>query len=388
MRDWILSGIPFIIGILINLNLLHLPSIYAESTGILDHNVYLGLTEMMYNRLYNNHQPISEYDYSSEQGMLKIITHLHERVYLYNRISHENRLPLLRLSSGQEIIQFYRTNERIRTDIYRQQELVDSTNNFWYFGCLRGRSICGWVFGDYIAFMEEPVITTHFGLEEYSFPEYLNHLAVLNPYEDLTHYDKIKNLLYMIDRLEDYNNLNIQKFTRELVQEEMFFYNQIWRIYKYLNSHWEYVNDPNGMESYQPAEETFTNMHGDCDDYAILVCAMVSSIGGVTRIVGSFAQAGGHAYPEVYAGNDRQAMNLLANIKNVFHILPSNSSELEYFRDTDTNECWISFDRGDYPGKINPYTRLSSLDTRKQIVLYKDNQVIQRSTITSNSNGE
>ena len=41
---------------------------------------------------------------------------------------------------------------------------------------------------------------------------------------------------------------------------------------------------------------------GDCDDFAILLGALVESVGASSRIVFAYGPGGGHAYTEVYLG--------------------------------------------------------------------------------------
>lgn len=75
---------------------------------------------------------------------------------------------------------------------------------------------------------------------------------------------------------------------------------QVARIWKHVRLEWQYVNDPRGADYYARASETIANdFAGDCDDFAILVSAMVEAVGGRTRVVIMDGPAGGHAYPEV-----------------------------------------------------------------------------------------
>ena len=64
---------------------------------------------------------------------------------------------------------------------------------------------------------------------------------------------------------------------------------------------WKYVNDPRGVEFFSSASNTIlnTNLTGDCDDFAILMYSLLTSIGGQARI--SFAQNKymGHAFTEL-----------------------------------------------------------------------------------------
>lgn len=75
---------------------------------------------------------------------------------------------------------------------------------------------------------------------------------------------------------------------------------QVARIWKHVRIAWRYVNDPQGTEYFSRASETITNgFAGDCDDFAILLSAMIGAIGGRTRVVLMDGPGGGHAYTEV-----------------------------------------------------------------------------------------
>lgn len=75
---------------------------------------------------------------------------------------------------------------------------------------------------------------------------------------------------------------------------------QVARIWSHAREEWRYVNDPRGGEYFARASETIENGYvGDCDDFAILLTAMITSIGGDARIVMMDGEQGGHAYAEV-----------------------------------------------------------------------------------------
>ena len=92
---------------------------------------------------------------------------------------------------------------------------------------------------------------------------------------------------------------------------------QISSIYSYLKNGadskngWSYVADTRGIDNFRYANETLEIGKetecvgaGDCDDFAILMSALIESIGGTTRIIlARNNTTGGHAYTEVYLGN-------------------------------------------------------------------------------------
>lgn len=92
---------------------------------------------------------------------------------------------------------------------------------------------------------------------------------------------------------------------------------QIGSIYHYLKNGenpikgWSYIRDPRGTDYFNYANASLRIGKaagcagaGDCDDFAILMAALVESIGGTTRIIlANNNTTGGHAYAEVYLGN-------------------------------------------------------------------------------------
>jgi hypothetical protein len=76
---------------------------------------------------------------------------------------------------------------------------------------------------------------------------------------------------------------------------------QVARIWSHVRGRWRYVNDPSGDEFFAKASDTIARnaFAGDCDDFAIVLAAMVEAIGGRARIVMLDGEEGGHAYAEV-----------------------------------------------------------------------------------------
>lgn len=104
---------------------------------------------------------------------------------------------------------------------------------------------------------------------------------------------------------------------------------QICYIYKYVRDNWEYVSDPRGLDYISSANNTIMLAEkisasqnrsvagaGDCDDYAVLIAALIEAIGGTTRVVLAYGGGQGHAYAEVYLGDvesntTKAALNML-----------------------------------------------------------------------------
>ena len=139
---------------------------------------------------------------------------------------------------------------------------------------------------------------------------------------------------------------------------------QVSAIYNYLKNGgssrkgWSYVPDPRGVNNFFYANETLslgekTNCAGagDCGDFAILMSALVESIGGTTRII--LAQnnsTGGHAYTEAYLGrlnsSNSQVNNIVNWVKQEF-----GTDKIYTHVDTDTKDVWLNLDwSADHPG--------------------------------------
>lgn len=74
---------------------------------------------------------------------------------------------------------------------------------------------------------------------------------------------------------------------------------QVAKLWTHIRGRWRYVNDPRGGEYFAAASETIENGYaGDCDDFAIVLIAMITSIGGDARLVMMDGPNGGHAYAE------------------------------------------------------------------------------------------
>ena len=124
---------------------------------------------------------------------------------------------------------------------------------------------------------------------------------------------------------------------------------------------WTYVQDPRGIDYYAYASQTLENGQkknvsgiGDCDDFAILMAALVESIGGTTRIILAYNRSVGHAYTEVYLGCVNQSGD---RVEDVVEALKERYGIGRIFThlDTTTGEVWLNLDWGaDQAGLYHP----------------------------------
>jgi tetratricopeptide (TPR) repeat protein len=143
---------------------------------------------------------------------------------------------------------------------------------------------------------------------------------------------------------------------------------QICSIYDYLKNGdwpikgWSYARDPRGVNYFNYANESLwignkngCTGAGDCDDFAILISALVESIGGTTRIILAHNNSTGvHAYTEVYLGQlnsqDRQVTDIIYWLKQKY-----NTDNIFVHIDTNTKDVWLNLDWGpDDKGNEHP----------------------------------
>lgn len=143
---------------------------------------------------------------------------------------------------------------------------------------------------------------------------------------------------------------------------------QISSIYGYLKGGageirgWSYVPDPRGVDYFMYANETLSIGEdagcagaGDCDDFAILMAALVESVGGTTRIILAHnSSTGGHAYAEVYLGRinatDSQVEQIIDWLRQKYE-----TDRIYTHIDTDTKDVWLNLDWGaDGTGNAHP----------------------------------
>jgi hypothetical protein len=143
---------------------------------------------------------------------------------------------------------------------------------------------------------------------------------------------------------------------------------QIASIYGYLKNGdserkgWGYVRDPRGIDYLRYANASLKLGDrancvggGDCDDFAILMSALIESVGGTTRIIlARNENTGGHAYTEVYLGSLSEQNNLVGDI--IAWLQQKHGTDRIYTHiDTNTKDVWLNLDWGpDEKGNTHP----------------------------------
>lgn len=120
----------------------------------------------------------------------------------------------------------------------------------------------------------------------------------------------------------DYSNSLVRNTTVSIAGQNSGTYNlgQICDIFDYCYRNWHYVNDPVTNEIVEYASNTIQNgLNGDCDDFAVLICSMILSIGGEARINFAYGPSGGHAFTEVNIGQTDVQEYISKRYKEVYN---------------------------------------------------------------------
>lgn len=125
---------------------------------------------------------------------------------------------------------------------------------------------------------------------------------------------------------------------------------QVCDIWESVAADWTYVEDPRGSEYLSPPDRTIAlGLKGDCDDYAILMAALIGSVGGHPRIVYVKNGTTGHAYPEVFIGTTpEECERAAAYIKKRYTVVDAGC---HITTGTTGSQYWLNLDRGSrHPG--------------------------------------
>ncbi|MGV8174452.1 MAG: PKD domain-containing protein [Methanothrix sp.] len=136
---------------------------------------------------------------------------------------------------------------------------------------------------------------------------------------------------------------------------------QICAIYDYLvdKRNWSYVSDWTGLENFQYSNYTLKKGKdvghlgiGDCDDFAILLGALIESVGASPRIVFAYGPNGGHAYAQVYLGKAEDSGDRVNRtmrwLRNKYHV-----EDIICHRDLSNGDVWLNLDWWKEPGGAN-----------------------------------
>jgi hypothetical protein len=130
---------------------------------------------------------------------------------------------------------------------------------------------------------------------------------------------------------------------------------QVCDIWEYCYKTWIYINDPNGADYFSPASNTIKiGLKGDCDDYAILIAALVQAIGGTSRVVTASDEQGNnpHSYAEVYLGTSQDSAQKATDYICKRYSCGKNAIWTHHETDSSgVSQYWLNLDWwANYPG--------------------------------------
>lgn len=167
-------------------------------------------------------------------------------------------------------------------------------------------------------------------------------------YRPFTHADRLRSLIVGNDPAvrKEAVRMATANFTHVQVGADEFTLVQSLSIFKEVHSKWKYVSDVKGAEYFAPPAESLELMAGDCDDHAVLMAALIKSIGGQVRLV----RTEGHVYPELRIGDDVKMERAAHLIRKVLFAKEVGDAPLYHHTDAD-GVHWINIDyTRNYPG--------------------------------------
>lgn len=197
--------------------------------------------------------------------------------------------------------------------------------------------------------IEDTNITYHNGTEAFTY-------TVSMSEEGTSKYNKIKStpddikedITKKINKLNDPVRKKGSILTGNLPGDKRI--DQICSIYEYVAPNWGYKADWKGLEYFQYSNESLENGQeanksgqGDCDDFSILLAALIESVGGTPRIIFAYGPLGGHAYAQVYLGQDTGSNS---KVSRMIEWLKSNYKNKDIYavKDDETDDVWLNLD--------------------------------------------
>lgn len=124
---------------------------------------------------------------------------------------------------------------------------------------------------------------------------------------------------------------------------------QICDIYDHCKNKWSYVDDPITSFISSASNTIAADYTGDCDDFAIVLSALILAVGGETRTNFGFSKSGGHAFTEVNLGSTE--LGLVEDYLRYRYKEKINKNFKLYGRVARDDSFWMNLDWfTDYPG--------------------------------------
>ncbi|WP_226990660.1 transglutaminase-like domain-containing protein [Methanosarcina acetivorans] len=126
-------------------------------------------------------------------------------------------------------------------------------------------------------------------------------------------------------------------------------------VYNYVNRQWNYRYDKNAEFFFGASQTIDSGYSGDCDDYSIVMSAILENMGFNTRVVTAYNESYGHAYPELYIGDNREtAYTILDYIEKRYPYAENVWYSERVLEDGQTTQYWLNFDWSGSNGYRHP----------------------------------
>lgn len=126
-------------------------------------------------------------------------------------------------------------------------------------------------------------------------------------------------------------------------------------VFNYVNRNWQYRYDKNAEFFFGASQTIDSGYTGDCDDYSIVMSALLKSMGFNTRVVTAYNESYGHAYPELYIGDDRDtADGILDYISERYPSAENVWYSERVLEDGQGTQYWLNFDWSGSNGYRHP----------------------------------
>ncbi|AKB22722.1 hypothetical protein MSWH1_2451 [Methanosarcina sp. WH1] len=126
-------------------------------------------------------------------------------------------------------------------------------------------------------------------------------------------------------------------------------------VFNYVNRNWQYRYDKNAEFFFGASQTIDSGYVGDCDDYSIVMSALLKNMGFNTRVVTAYNESYGHAYPELYIGNDRDtAYRILDYISERYPSARNIWYSERFLGEGQAKQYWLNFDWSGSNGYRHP----------------------------------
>lgn len=125
-------------------------------------------------------------------------------------------------------------------------------------------------------------------------------------------------------------------------------------VYNYVNRQWDYRYDKNAEFFFGASQTIDSGYTGDCDDYSIVMSALLENMGFNTRVVTAYNESYGHAYPELYIGDDIETAYAILDYIAERYPYAENVWYSERELEDGQTQYWLNFDWSGSNGYRHP----------------------------------